>query len=42
MKKLSKHAIARNQLGRVSTATLGGIKGSVEVFGLYTPTIQLG
>lgn len=31
----------RRTLGRISAATLGGIRGSVETVGLYTPAIQL-
>lgn len=31
----------RRTLGRISVATRGGIRGSVETVGLYTPAIQL-
>lgn len=32
---------ARRTLGRISAETRGGIRGSVETVGLYTPAIQL-
>lgn len=31
----------RRTLGRISAATRGAIRGSVETVGLYTPAIQL-
>jgi hypothetical protein len=40
MKKLS-NAKGRVALGRVSQATQGGVRGVIEPFGLYTPSIRL-
>ena len=37
----SNAAPKRTELGKVSVATLGDIKGQVEAVGLYTPRIQL-
>jgi hypothetical protein len=31
----------RTELGKISVATLGDIKGQVEAIGLYTPRIRL-
>jgi len=40
MKKLST-SDRRVELGRISQATQGSIRGAVEPFGLYTPSIRL-
>jgi hypothetical protein len=41
MKKSNVRAGRRTELGKVSVRTLGGIKGTVETFGLYAPGIEL-
>lgn len=41
MKKLCK-GYRRVALGKISQSTLGGIRGVIEPFGLYTASIQLG
>jgi hypothetical protein len=41
MKKSTARAGQRTELGRISSVTLGDIKGQVEAFGLYTPRIEL-
>lgn len=41
MKQSNVSIARRTELGKISVATLGGIKGQVEVAGLYTPQIQL-
>lgn len=38
---MKKSNARRVELGRISTVTLGDIKGQVEAVGLYTPRIQL-
>jgi hypothetical protein len=37
----SNTAPRRSELGKISVATLGDIKGQVEAVGLYTPRVQL-
>ena len=41
MKKVSNADHGRVILGTISRSTLGGIRGAVEPFGLYTPGIRL-
>ena len=41
MSKHDKTAARRVTLGRVSLSTRGGVKGTIEAFGLYTPGFQL-
>ena len=41
MKKVSNGDRSRVTLGTISGSTLGGIRGAVEPFGLYTPGIRL-
>jgi hypothetical protein len=41
MKKLAQVTAPRTRLGKISTSTLGGFKGVIEVAGLYTPAIDL-
>ena len=41
MKKVSKGQDRRVKLGTISQATLGGVRGAIEPFGLYTPGIRL-
>jgi hypothetical protein len=41
MKQRNIEVKGRTTLGRISSATLGGIRGQVEPAGLFTPVIQL-
>ena len=41
MKKVSNTNRSRLTLGTISRSTLGGIRGAVEPFGLYTAGIRL-
>ena len=41
MKTNSKTATRRVILGKVSRSTLGGVRGTIELGGLYTAGIQL-
>ncbi|HKC03501.1 MAG TPA: hypothetical protein VKC17_09385 [Sphingomicrobium sp.] len=41
MSKHDKVAARRVTLGRISRSTSGGVKGTIEAFGLYTPGIEL-
>ena len=41
MKKTQRNMAGRKELGTISTATLGDIKGVIEGGGLYTPAIRL-
>lgn len=41
MKNSNKTTALRTNLGKVSIATLGDVKGVIEAAGLYTPAIRL-
>ena len=41
MKKISTVPGRRLKLGTIRQATLGGVRGVIEPFGLYTPSIRL-
>jgi hypothetical protein len=41
MKKSNTRTAVRTELGKISVATLGDVKGQVEAIGLYTPQGQL-
>ena len=41
MKTLNKENAGRSGLGRISSSTLGDVKGVIEAAGLYTPAIAL-
>ena len=41
MKKSNRTVIRKHVLGKVSRSTLGGVRGTIEVGGLYTAAIEL-
>jgi hypothetical protein len=41
MKTLNKESARRFSLGKISSSTLGDVKGVIEAAGLYTPAIAL-
>jgi hypothetical protein len=41
MKKVSNTQERRVKLGTISQTTLGGVRGAIEPFGLYTANIRL-
>jgi hypothetical protein len=41
MTRKDRNAERRLTLGRVSRSTKGGVRGTIEAFGLYTPAVRI-